>query len=158
VRTSITGYLELRNASSFTGTTEDVLERNYEAHYPRNIFVYISYTHKEKYVMFVCLFSCCLIFIQTPHKQTRNCQKRIRENGKNWSRVPDGCLIPRRTGRLTVGRNIILTLTLYILAPSCISVKSDMETEDVRRYLKPLSEFYKPSKTISYSLLDKHSS
>jgi hypothetical protein len=35
-----------------------------------------------------------------------------RENGKNWSRVPDECLIPRRTGRLSVGRNITLTLTL----------------------------------------------
>jgi hypothetical protein len=32
-----------------------------------------------------------------------------REKGKNWSGVPDGCLIPRRTGRLTVGRNITLT-------------------------------------------------
>jgi hypothetical protein len=30
-----------------------------------------------------------------------------RENGKNWSRVKDGCLAPGRT----VGRNIILTLT-----------------------------------------------
>jgi hypothetical protein len=28
------------------------------------------------------------------------------------SRVPDGCLTPRRTGRLTVGRNITFTLTL----------------------------------------------
>jgi hypothetical protein len=34
-----------------------------------------------------------------------------REKGKNWSRVPDGCLTPGRTGRLTVGRNITLTLT-----------------------------------------------
>jgi hypothetical protein len=34
-----------------------------------------------------------------------------REKGKNWSRVPDGCLTPRRTGRLTVGRNVTLTLT-----------------------------------------------
>jgi hypothetical protein len=29
---------------------------------------------------------------------------------KNWSRVPDGCLTPRQTGRLTVGRNMTLTL------------------------------------------------
>jgi hypothetical protein len=29
----------------------------------------------------------------------------------NWSRVPDGCLTPGRTGRLTVGRNITLTLS-----------------------------------------------
>jgi hypothetical protein len=34
-----------------------------------------------------------------------------REKGKNWSRVSDRCLTPRRTGRLTVGRNITLTLT-----------------------------------------------
>jgi hypothetical protein len=34
-----------------------------------------------------------------------------REKGKNWSQVPDGRLTPRRTGRLTVDRNI--TLTLY---------------------------------------------
>jgi hypothetical protein len=34
-----------------------------------------------------------------------------REKGKNWSRVPDGCLTPRKTGRLIVGRNITLTLT-----------------------------------------------
>jgi hypothetical protein len=32
-----------------------------------------------------------------------------RENGKNWSRIPDGCLTPGRTGRLTVVRNIIVT-------------------------------------------------
>jgi hypothetical protein len=30
---------------------------------------------------------------------------------KNRSRVSDGCLTPKRTGRLTVGRNITLTLT-----------------------------------------------
>jgi hypothetical protein len=30
----------------------------------------------------------------------------------NWSRVPDECLTPKLTGRLTVGRNITLTLTL----------------------------------------------
>jgi hypothetical protein len=48
-----------------------------------------------------------------PHQQTRNCLKNNqRENGKNWSRVPDGCLTPRRTGRLTVGHNITLALTL----------------------------------------------
>jgi hypothetical protein len=48
-----------------------------------------------------------------PHQQTRNCLKHNQgENGKNWSRVPDGCLTPRRTGRLTVGRNVALTLTL----------------------------------------------
>jgi hypothetical protein len=30
---------------------------------------------------------------------------------KNWSRVPDGCLTPRLTGRLTVGRNVTSTST-----------------------------------------------
>jgi hypothetical protein len=40
-----------------------------------------------------------------------------RENGKNWSRVLDGCLTPGRTGRLTVGRNVTLTLTLTKLSP-----------------------------------------
>jgi hypothetical protein len=33
------------------------------------------------------------------------------ENGKNWSQVPGGCLIPRRTDRQSVSRNITLTLT-----------------------------------------------
>jgi hypothetical protein len=37
-----------------------------------------------------------------------------RDKGKNWSRVPDGCLTPGRTGRLTVGRNMALTLTLTL--------------------------------------------
>jgi hypothetical protein len=36
-----------------------------------------------------------------------------RENGKNWSWVPDECLTPGRTGRLTAGRKITLTLTLF---------------------------------------------
>jgi hypothetical protein len=39
------------------------------------------------------------------------------EKGKNWFRVPDGCLTPRRTGRLTVSRNItLMTLTLTSVA------------------------------------------
>jgi hypothetical protein len=45
-----------------------------------------------------------------PHLSKNN----QREKGRNWWRVPDGCLTPRRTGRLTVGRNITLTLTLRI--------------------------------------------
>jgi hypothetical protein len=39
-------------------------------------------------------------------------QNNQREKEKNLSRVPDVCLIQRQTGRLTVGRNITLTLTL----------------------------------------------
>jgi hypothetical protein len=41
-----------------------------------------------------------------------NCPKKISRWKKNWLRVPDDCMSPRRTGRLTVGRNIILTLTI----------------------------------------------
>jgi hypothetical protein len=48
-----------------------------------------------------------------PHQQSRNCKKIIK-NAKNWSRVPGGCLIPKRTGRQTVGGNITLTLTLTL--------------------------------------------
>jgi hypothetical protein len=43
----------------------------------------------------------------TPHQETRNCMTEI----KIWSWAPDGCLTPRETGRLTVGRNTSLTLT-----------------------------------------------
>jgi hypothetical protein len=41
-----------------------------------------------------------------PNQQTCNCQTII----KIWSLAPDGCFIPRQTGRLTVGRNIRLRL------------------------------------------------
>jgi hypothetical protein len=34
---------------------------------------------------------------------------------EKWSGVPGGCLIPRWTGRQTVGRNITLTLALFIV-------------------------------------------
>jgi hypothetical protein len=44
----------------------------------------------------------------TNQKLSKNTQ---RENGKNWSRVPDGCLTLGRTVRLTVGRKINLNLT-----------------------------------------------
>jgi hypothetical protein len=40
------------------------------------------------------------------------CKNNYREKGKNWSGVSDGCLTPRQTGRLTVGRNITLTFAL----------------------------------------------
>jgi hypothetical protein len=50
-----------------------------------------------------------------PHQQTSNCLKMIKERReKNWSRVPDGCLTPGGTGRLTAGRNITLTLILTL--------------------------------------------
>jgi hypothetical protein len=44
----------------------------------------------------------------SPHQQTRNCLTVI----KMWSWAPGGCFIPRQTGRLTVGRNIRLRLSL----------------------------------------------
>jgi hypothetical protein len=47
-------------------------------------------------------------------QQTRSCLKEISRRKKNWSRVPDGRLTPRRTGRLIVGRNVTLTLTLTL--------------------------------------------
>jgi hypothetical protein len=37
---------------------------------------------------------------------------------KIWSWTPNGGLILRQTGRMTVGRNIILTLTLLAVSPS----------------------------------------
>jgi hypothetical protein len=43
-----------------------------------------------------------------------------REKGRNWSLVPDGCLTPRQTGRLTVGRSITLTLWLLSEYLSCV--------------------------------------
>jgi hypothetical protein len=42
-----------------------------------------------------------------PHQQTCNCLTVI----KIWSSASDEGFIPRQTGRLTVGRNINLTLT-----------------------------------------------
>jgi hypothetical protein len=55
-----------------------------------------------------------LVRESAPHVQTRNCMTAI----KIWSQAPDGCFIPRQTGRLTVGRNIRLRLS------SCIHGKS----------------------------------
>jgi hypothetical protein len=51
-----------------------------------------------------------LVRESAPHQQTRNCLTAI----KIWSSDPDVCLTPRQTGRLTVGRNITLTLTLTL--------------------------------------------
>jgi hypothetical protein len=48
------------------------------------------------------------------HQQTETVKKyNQRENGKNWSQVPGGCLIPRRIGRHT-GCNVTLTLTYTV--------------------------------------------
>jgi hypothetical protein len=35
-----------------------------------------------------------------------NSLKKMSRRKNNWSTVPDGCLTPKRTGRLTVGRNL----------------------------------------------------
>jgi hypothetical protein len=45
-----------------------------------------------------------LVKESAPHQQTRNYLTVI----KTWSLAPDGCFIPRHTGRLTVDRNIRL--------------------------------------------------
>jgi hypothetical protein len=47
----------------------------------------------------------------TRHQQTHGCLTVT----EVWSWVPVGCLTPRQTGRLTIGRNIILTLTWAIV-------------------------------------------
>jgi hypothetical protein len=36
---------------------------------------------------------------------------------KIWSKAPDGCFIPRQIGRLIVGRNMTLTLTVVGYSP-----------------------------------------
>jgi hypothetical protein len=48
--------------------------------------------------------------LQTNKPET--CLKKISRRKKNWSRVPDRCLTPRRTGQLTVGRNVTLTFRI----------------------------------------------
>jgi hypothetical protein len=49
-----------------------------------------------------------LVRVGVPRQQTQNDLKVI----KIWSWTLDGCLTPRQTGRLTVSRNITLTLIL----------------------------------------------
>jgi hypothetical protein len=51
-----------------------------------------------------------LVRESAPHQQTHNCLAII----KIWLWAPDGCFIPRETGRLTVGRNIRLRLRLRL--------------------------------------------
>jgi hypothetical protein len=45
--------------------------------------------------------------------QTRNCLKEISRRKQNWSQVPDGRLTPGQTGRLTVGRKLTATATVF---------------------------------------------
>jgi hypothetical protein len=51
-----------------------------------------------------------LVRESAPLEQTRNCLAVT----KIWSYAPEGCFIPRQTGRLTVGRNIRLRLRLRL--------------------------------------------
>jgi hypothetical protein len=44
----------------------------------------------------------------------RNCLKEISRRKENWSRVSDGRLTPRQTGRLTVGRKLTSTSTSVV--------------------------------------------
>jgi hypothetical protein len=55
-----------------------------------------------------------------PHQQTRNCLTLM----KMWFGAQDGGLTPRQTGRLTVGCNISLTLTLISSQSSRVRVES----------------------------------
>jgi hypothetical protein len=68
--------------------------------------------------------------ITAPVRASNNCKRQIRPPGregatyqqthycltiiKNWSWAPDGCLTPRKTDRLTVGRNITMTLISFV--------------------------------------------
>jgi hypothetical protein len=62
------------------------------------------------------------------------------KNGKNWSRAPDGCLTPGRTGRLSVGRNITLTLTSQMrLWTLQVKIIPSINIMYVRIYSKMLS-------------------
>jgi hypothetical protein len=47
---------------------------------------------------------------RAPHK---NKNVTVRQVIKIWSYAPNGCFIPRETGRLTVGRNIRLRLRTF---------------------------------------------
>jgi hypothetical protein len=51
-----------------------------------------------------------LVRESAPYKQSRNCRTVI----KIWSQAPDGCFIPRQTGRLTVVRNIRLRTKSFV--------------------------------------------
>jgi hypothetical protein len=52
-----------------------------------------------------------IVSVGAPPQQTCNSLTVI----KIWSWAPDGCLTPRQTGWLTVGRNITLTLTFVVV-------------------------------------------
>jgi hypothetical protein len=55
--------------------------------------------------------------------------KKMSRRKKNWSRVPDGGLTPRLTGRLTVGRNVTSTSnSLYTFGIRCYDIRTELRT------------------------------
>jgi hypothetical protein len=55
---------------------------------------------------------------------------------KNWSRVPDGRLTPRRTGRLIVGRNVTstsisMTVGRKLTAPASTAVPTKDSSKEL---------------------------
>jgi hypothetical protein len=72
--------------------------------------------------------TCPLVRESAPHQETRNCLTVI----KISSEAPDGCFTPRQTGRLTVGRNITLTLTLTSVAFTRVEAGSNTSTVTLR--------------------------
>jgi hypothetical protein len=76
-----------------------------------------------------------LVRESAPYQQTRNCLIVIRI--LSWT--PDGGLTPRQTGRLTVGRNVNLTLTLCRITRSAISEAIFVVSSDYLRYLTYLT-------------------
>jgi hypothetical protein len=67
--------------------------------------------------------------------QTQNSLKKISRRKKNWSRVPDGRLTPRRTGRLIVGRNVTLTLVVRHMTVLVIKLVLQPELHLIRHNL-----------------------
>jgi hypothetical protein len=91
----------------------------------------------------------------------RDCLKKISRRKKNWSRVSDDCLTPRRADRLTVGRNITLTLMGSVAMASFI--KTDYAIQNLivgihrHKYSMEITyaynQFFKTKKSNRYKLL-----
>jgi hypothetical protein len=66
---------------------------------------------------------------RAPHQQTRNHLTVMRI----YSKAPDACSIPGQTGRLTVGRNISLTLTwIGVHCPTAIVKDRPILSSDIK--------------------------
>jgi hypothetical protein len=87
-----------------------------------------------------------------------NCIKIIKERKKNWSGVLDGCLTPRQTGRLTIGRNITCPCPCNRLRSSLFVVICEV-WRTVRTLLSLLDKSCKSSinPTISSKFVYSHS-